>query len=135
MAKPKIKSDGKTITVRVPISIRTRGGRKTVLAPDGSIAGSPLVCQQTDNAMVQAIARAFRWREMPENGTHATIAEIAEAEKINEAYVGRLVRLTLLAPEVIEAILDGRQHVGISLLQLMKPVPVGWKEQQGRYLS
>jgi hypothetical protein len=59
--------------------------------------------------MVKAIVQAFRWREMLENGTHATIAEIAAAEKINESYDERVLRLTLLAPEVVEAILNGRQ--------------------------
>ena len=82
MAKPKIKSDGRTITVRVPISIRKRGGRKVVLAPDGTVHDPrKLLCQQVDNAMVKAIARAFRWREMLENGTHATIKEIANDEE------------------------------------------------------
>jgi hypothetical protein len=59
--------------------------------------------------MVKAIVQAFRWREMLENGTHATIAEIAAAEKINESYDDRVLRLTLLAPEVVEATLNGRQ--------------------------
>ena len=62
-----------------------------------------------DNAMLNAIARSFRWREMLETGASATIAEIANAEKINETYVGRVFRLTLLAPDIIEAILGGRQ--------------------------
>ena len=62
--------------------------------------------------MVKAIARAFRWREMLKNGTHATIAEIAAAEKIDESYVGRILRLTLLAPDIVEAILIGRQPAG-----------------------
>ena len=65
--------------------------------------------------MVKAIARAFRWREMLENGTHATIAEIAAAEKINESYVGRVLRLTLLAPDIVEAILGGRQPAELQL--------------------
>src|ERR1044072_7936982 len=100
MAKPKIKSDGRTITVRVPISIRKRGGRKVVLAPNG-IEHDPgtIRCQQADNAMVKALARAFRWRELLEKGSYATIVEIAEEEQINESYVSRLLRLTLLAPD------------------------------------
>ena len=65
--------------------------------------------------MIKAVARAFRWREMLENGTHATIAEIAAAEKINESYVGRVLRLTLLAPDIIEVILRGRQQPGLQL--------------------
>ena len=84
MAKPKISDDGRTVTVRVPISIRRRGGRKLVLAPDGKNVTTVPVTRHIDNAMVKTIARAFRWREMLENGTHATIAEIAAAEKINK---------------------------------------------------
>jgi hypothetical protein len=71
--------DGRTVTVRVPISIRRRGGRKLVLAPDGKPVTTTPVSRHIDNAMIKAIARAFRWREMLENGTHGTIAEIAAA--------------------------------------------------------
>src|SRR5436853_358462 len=99
MAKVGIKSDAGAITVRVPISIRRRGGKKLVLAPDGNQLSFH---RRIDNSMVKALARAFRWQELLENGTYATIAEVAEAEKINESYVGRLFRLTLLAPDLLE---------------------------------
>ena len=85
--------------------------------------------------MVKAIARAFRWREMLENGTHATIAEIAAAEKINESYVGRVLRLTLLAPDIIEAILGGRQPGNLQLEDLLRRFPVGWWEQRSAFLA
>ena len=74
--------------------------------------------------MVKAIARAFRWRDMLESGTHATIAEIAVAEKINETYVGRVLRLTLLAPDIVEAIPNGRQPAEVTLAVLMRPFSV-----------
>jgi hypothetical protein len=80
--------------------------------------------------MVKAITGAFRWREMIENRTYATIAEIAAAEKINASYVGRVLRLTLLAPETVEAILNGRQPAEMTLAGLMRPFPVRWGEQQ-----
>jgi hypothetical protein len=121
--------EGRTVTVRVPISIRRRGGRKLVLAPNGTPHAGPTSFRRVDNAMVKAIARAFRWREMLENGTHATIAEIAAVEKINESYVGRVQRLTLLAPEIVEATLDGRQPAQITLAVLMRRFPVLWSEQ------
>jgi hypothetical protein len=79
--------------------------------------------------MVKAINRAFRWRDMLESGEYATIREIAEAEKINESYVGRVLRLTLLAPEIVEAILGGRQPSGLQLDALMRRFPIGWREQ------
>src|SRR5262245_9704419 len=130
MSKPKISSDGRTITVRVPISIRKRGGRKLVLAPDGADITAALVPRHIDNAMVKAIARAFHWREMLENGTYTTIAEIAAAEKINESYVGRVLRLTLLAPDIVEAILVGRQSAQVTLALLMRRFPVRWPDQR-----
>jgi hypothetical protein len=136
MAKPKMKSDGRTITVRVPIAIRKRGGRKVVLAPDGTVGDTrKLFCQQVDNAMVKAIARAFRWREMLENGTHAIIKEIADAEAINESYIARILRLTLLAPDIVEAILRGRQSRDMSLAMLMRSFPIGWTKQRAGFLS
>lgn len=136
MAKPKITSDGGTITIRLPISIRKRGGRKVVLAPDGnSFDAHKLVCQQVDNAMVKALARAFRWREMLENGKYQTIVEIAAEEEINESYISRLLRLTLLAPDIVDAILDGRQAPAVTLATLMERLPIPWAEQRGRIFA
>ena len=131
MAKPKIKSDGRTITVRVPISIRKRGGKTVVLAPDGmEHSRGKLRCQRVDSAMVKALARAFRWREMLEAGKYVTIAEIAVAEQINASYLSRLVRLTLLAPDVVEVILDGQQLPAVTLATLMRRLPVSWLDQR-----
>src|SRR5262245_41434413 len=123
MLKPKISGDGRTITVRVPISIRKRGGRKLVLAPNGTNVNAGPVRRHIDDAIVKAIARAFRWRDMMENGKFATIREIATTEKISETYVGRVLRLTLLAPEIIEVLVNGRQP-GLQLDALMRPFPV-----------
>lgn len=130
MTEPRPSVDARTVTVRVPIAIRTRGGRKLVLAPDGAEVTAVPVTRHVDNALVKAIARAFRWREMLEDGTHATIAEIAAAEKINESYVGRVLRLTLLAPDIVEAILGGRQPADVTLAVLIKPFAVEWTEQR-----
>jgi hypothetical protein len=80
--------------------------------------------------MVKALARGFRWRRMLETGGLVTIQEIATKEKINEAYVSRVLRLTLLAPEIVEAILDGRQAPETTLPVLMGPFPVEWSEQR-----
>jgi hypothetical protein len=122
--------DVRPFTVRVPISIRKRGGRKLVLAPDGTNVTTAPVRRHIDYSMVKAVARSFRWREMLEDGTYATIAEIATAEKINETYVGRVLRLTLLAPDIIEAILGGRRSVEFTLPVLMQPFPLDWQRQR-----
>jgi hypothetical protein len=80
--------------------------------------------------MIKALARAFRWRKLLETGAFATVEEIAATENINAAYVGRVLRLTLLAPDIVEAILDGRQPEAMTLAVLMRPFAVGWSKQQ-----
>jgi hypothetical protein len=114
------------VRVRVQFAIRKRGGRKLVLAPGGATAipDRPRV----DNAMIKALARAFRWRKLLEGGVYGTIDEIAVAEKINPSYVSRVLRMTLLAPDIVEAILYGRQPAEMTLAALMKPFPVSWDE-------
>ena len=117
-----------TVTVEVPFTIRKRGGRKQVITPDGASAWvSPRT--RIDSTMIKAIARGFRWRKLLETGVYGTIEEIAATEKINSSYVSRLLRMTLLAPYIVEAILDGRQPTKVTLAVLMRPFPVAWKEQ------
>jgi hypothetical protein len=116
-----------TIIVRVPFKIRRRGGRKLVLTPDGlPMVGAPRV----DNAMVKALARAFRWRRLLEDGSYRTMEELAAAEGINASYVSRVLRMTLLAPDIVASVLDGTQSAAITLDVLMKPFPMYWQEQR-----
>ena len=117
-----------TVTIEVPFTIRRRGGRKQVITPDGASAWvSPRA--RIDSTMIKAVARGFRWRKLLETGVYGTIEEIARAEKINPSYVSRVLRLTLLAPAIVETILDGRQPAEMTLAVLMEPFPVGWHEQ------
>jgi hypothetical protein len=125
---PRLSGDGRSLTVRVPMAFVKRGGRKVVISPDG-ISVAPTSRPRVDNTMVKALARAFRWRKLLETGAFATVEEIATAEKINASYVSRVLRLTLLAPEVVEAILDGRQPAALTRAVLMRPFGVGWREQ------
>jgi hypothetical protein len=114
------------LTVHIPLTVRRRGGRKVVIAPDGT--ESPIIAAaRIDSTLVKALARAFRWRRMLETGRYATIDELAAAEKINGSYVSRIVRLTLLAPDIVEAILEGRQAAEMTLPVLMGPFSVEWK--------
>jgi len=119
--------DVAVVTIKVPFSLRKRGGRKLVLAPDG--APMPPAAPHIDSTLLKAISRAFRWRNMLETGRYATIKEIAKAEKINPSYVSRVLRLTLLAPTTVEAILDGRPSVKLTLAEAMAPFPVSWAKQ------
>ena len=95
-----------TVTIQVPLTIRRRGGRKVVLSPTGQAQElqHPLI----DNTLVKALARAFRWQRMLESGDYASVNELAAAEKINAPYLGRILRLTLLPPSLIEEIISGK---------------------------
>jgi hypothetical protein len=119
--------DDRTVTVRIPLVFRKHGGRKIVISPDGSAwePPAPLV----DRALVRALARAFRWRRLLEEGVYGTFAELAKAEGVSQSYVSRVLRLTLLAPDVVEAILDGRQSGRLQLDYLLEPFPVEWERQ------
>jgi hypothetical protein len=117
-----------TVTVLVPFAIRKRGGRKLVMAPDG-VTSAPAPRARVDNALLKALARGFRWRKLLETGDFGTIEEIAEAENINPSYVSRVLRMTLLAPEIVEAILAGRQPEGLTMVRAMQPFPVEWCQQ------
>ena len=115
------------LTVRVPLAVRKRGGRRLVVTPGGTMNRGQ---SGADSTLVKALARAFRWRRMMETGRYGTLNELAAAEKINSSYVSRLLRLTLLAPAIVEAILDGRQPAGMTLPGFMEPFPVDWGRQE-----
>jgi hypothetical protein len=121
-----------TITVHVPMSFVRRGGRKLVLAPPGADAWV-LPRARIDNTMIKALARAHCWKQRIESGEYGSISELARAEKINQSYLCRVLRLTLLAPDLVETILDGRQPPTLQLSALLKPFPVNWDEQRSRW--
>ena len=114
------------LTVRVPLALRKRGGRKLVVTPGGKMNPDP---SGADSTLVKALAGAFRWRRMMESGRFDTLNELTAAGKINSSYVSRLLRLTLLAPDIVEAILDGRQPERTMLPGLMEPLSVEWERQ------
>ena len=119
-----------SITVRVPLTIRRRGGRKLVVTPDGGGHGAAPMRTQADPILVKALARAHRWKRLLESGRYGSLAELAAAEKIDRSYLARTLRLTLLAPDIIEAILDGRQPRSLALPALLEPLPILWDEQR-----
>ena len=125
--KSQISQDGRTATVSISVSFLQRGGRKQILSPPGASPWSP--APRVDTALVKAIVRAQRWRQMLESGEYSSSAELAKAEKVNDSYVSRILRLTLIAPGIIEAILAGRQPSTLQLDDLLKPIPVAWGQQ------
>ena len=126
--RPVLSKDGRTITVHIPITLRHQGGRKQVLTPEGAAPWIP-IATRVDNTMAKALSRAHRWRDMLESGKHATVRDLAKAETIDEVYLGRVLRLTLLAPSIVEAILAGTQPATLELHDLLKPFPAAWEKQ------
>jgi hypothetical protein len=117
-----------TVTLRVPFRLAKRGGRKEMRLPEG--IAPP---RRPDDALVKALARAFRWKRMLESGEFATIADLAAREGIAPSYMTRVLRLTLLAPNIVEAILDGKQGPEVSLAQVLEPFPLTWQHQERHF--
>lgn len=122
-----------SFTVRVPITIRKRGGRKLVVAPDGTPWSPPRA--RIDSTLIKALARAHRWKRMLDDGRYGSISELATAEKLDRGYLGKILMLTLLAPAIVEAILDGRQPAELSVHVLREGFPVEWAEQRGVFVA
>jgi hypothetical protein len=119
--------EGTTLVVRIPMQFQRRRGRKRIVAPDGTaiVATSK---PHPDGALVKALANAHRWRPLLEDGQFGTLAELADAEQISRSYVCRVLRLSLLAPDIVERILDGRPTAGLA--PYLKPFPVEWERQR-----
>jgi hypothetical protein len=140
MTRPLLSGDRQTLTIRVPLRIRQRVGYKKVISPDGASWAPP---PRVDNAMVKALARAFQWRKQLDEGVYGTLEDLAKAKGAATSYVSRVLRLTLLAPEIVEAILDGRQPAELQLDDLLVGFPLEWDQQrersrggkQGRYFD
>jgi hypothetical protein len=118
-----------TVTLHVPFRLLKRGGRKEMQMPEGAVQP-----RRTDSTLVKALARAFRWKRMLESGEFATIAELAEREGIAPSYMTRILRLRLLAPDIVEAILDGKQRPEVTLARVLEPFPVEWAEERRRFM-
>jgi hypothetical protein len=117
-----------TLTIRIPIRLRRRGGRKLIMTPEGVAA--PARKPSRDETLVKALVRAHRWRRRIESGQARSITDLAEQEGVTDAYVCRLLPLTCLAPHIVEAILDGRQPKGLRLTEMLGNGPLDWEEQR-----
>ena len=122
-----------TLTIRIPMRLQRRGGRKLIMTPEGSAAPSPK--PRRDETLVRALVRAHRWRRRIESGQAKSITDLAEQEGVTDAYVCRLLPLTCLAPDIVEAILDGRQSKGMRLADVLGNGPASWKEQRVTWCS
>lgn len=125
-----VSSDGQTMTIRVQLTLRRIGGRKRVVSPPGATAWMP-PRTEINSPLLHALVRAFYWQSLLDEGHYGSVNELARAYGKNASYVAAVLRLTLLAPDIVEAILDGRQPPTIQLQPLMRSgVPDDWEEQR-----
>jgi hypothetical protein len=129
--KAELSKDGSTIIVSIPMNFRRRGGRTTIIAPEGMNLPTPRAAR--DDSLAKLVVKAHRWLRLIEAGRFASIKELADYERIDDSYVARILRLTLLAPDIVEAILDNRQPDVLTVRELMRPFPVLWEEQMRRW--
>ncbi|PZV35959.1 hypothetical protein B5V02_22240 [Mesorhizobium kowhaii] len=120
--------DGSSITIQIPLTVRKRGGRKLIVAAVGQEQWAS-VRPRVDNTLIKAIARAYRWQQMLEQGACASAEDIAKTEKISASYVRRLLQLTLLSPALVEMVLDGRQPATMITANLLQHLPAEWNSQ------
>jgi hypothetical protein len=114
-----------TVTLHVPFRLVKRGGRKEMQMLDQASSQ-----RKIDNTLVKALARAFRWKRMLESNDFQTIADLAKHEDIAASYLTRTMRLTQLAPNIVEMILDGRQPSNLTVEALRSHLPIDWQRQQ-----
>jgi hypothetical protein len=134
MERVETRLEGSSLVVRIPMRFQRRGGRKRIVAPDGSEI-VPSSKPQPDGTLVKALARAWRWQKLLDAGVHSSVTEISETEVINKSYVSRILRLALLAPDIVETILAGRTDHAMMLERLERPLPASWAEQRERLCS
>ena len=121
--------DGTMLSIFIPVQFKRRGGRKMIVAPDGVIG----MRAERDDTLIQAVAKAWKWRRMLDRKEVLSLSEIAAREKIGSTYAGRIFDLSLLAPDIVQSILDGRQPPGLSLRELAKGIPLAWEEQREKF--
>ena len=117
-----------TLTIRIPIRLQRRGGRKLIMMPEGVTA--PARKPRRDDTLIKALVRAHRWRRKIGSGQAKSITDLAEQEGVTDAYVCRFLPLTCLAPAIVEAILDPRQPKRLRLAEVLGNGPLGWEEQR-----
>lgn len=118
------------LTIHVPMIFQRRGGRKMIVMPHGAALATRAQRSNVDNAIVKALARAFRWQKLLDQGTYGTIKDIAARENIDPSYVSDVLRLNLLAPDIVQMILDGKQPPTVNLARLRQRLSSDWLEQR-----
>ena len=112
------------VSVFIPMQLARRGCRKEIVLPEGRPANAP------PSSLAVAVAKAFKWQEMLDDGTVSSVKDLARKLKIDQGYVSRIMRLTALAPDIVKAILEGKDVAGTSIETFRKDIPLFWKDQR-----
>ncbi len=127
--RPRVEVDGEAIILTVPMKLRRRSGRKEVHVPGGGLPRSTAKKAAPDSILL-ALARAHHWQDLVESGAYDSTTELADALGVDRSYVSRIMRLTSLAPDIVEALVQDDGSVETSLAQLLKQPPDSWLEQR-----
>jgi site-specific DNA recombinase len=110
----------------VPLPAKRARARREIVIPGGRDHAP----RHVNHALVLAIARAKTWMQDLRIGTYAETTEIAQRFKLNDAHVRRLLRFGYLAPDIVEAIVEGRQPRSLTVKRLLQGIPCAWSEQR-----
>jgi hypothetical protein len=125
----RLSKDEKTLIIQIPMKFQKRGGRKLIFAPDGEQVTGPLRSNR-DDILLDALANGHRWNQMLESGRFDSITQLAEDEGVDRSQVSRMLMLTLLAPDIVDSILAGRQPEKVNISELKRAFPIEWDKQR-----
>jgi hypothetical protein len=134
-----VRRDGGAVVVHIPAKFHKRNGQQTIIvAEDGKVVAPGAGTKPKDNrrvnrTLIEAIAKAHRWQEQIESGEYPGVDDLAQATRVDRSYISRVLQLTCLAPDLVEAILRGDEPDGMSLAKLRRNLPVKWDEQRTRW--
>ena len=130
--KPTLEVEGNSLVINVPMKFKRRGGRKEIIVPEGlkSSGASRLDAQES---LLTALAKAHLWKDLLDSGKVLSISELAQRLGLDQSYIARTLRLSYLAPDIIEDIVRGKEPSGPSLAKLHKGIPLLWEEQRKRF--
>ena len=121
MNKVEILENG-NVKITIPMAFRSCAGRKRIVTTDSEMIFT--------DPMITNIARAFRWQALIDSGKFSNVHELARGIGKDDGYVSRIIRLTLLSPEIIHAIIAGTLEKDIGIEQLKQAMPLMWDDQK-----
>lgn len=118
-----------TVRVFIPLAFKRKNGRPRIMAPD---VEPHFQARVQDPHILRALGRAWSWRRKLETGEASTIQDIAKAEKVSDRFIGPMMRLAYLSPDVLERLLVSREPPPVTIVQMIDATYLPWAEQMGR---